>query len=315
MHGRRILPVAVLALLMMTSVLRATSWAQPVEPQVGPPAAGCSKDTDCKGDRICDEGTCTSVATAPVVVPAPTCAKDTDCLGNLVCTSGACASVTFAAQPTSSGAPPTRPASPMIAPPPDWEPPRAPVAPTTTSRSLAPSESPRSGAGYPPAFVRDVPRRSGYAASASALVGLQLWDASGSPGGYPLAEASGATYAFIEASSIGAYISHSESTDYSVALVEHYNRDGDGARYGMLGLGVRGKGRTSAWSYQPALGLSWTQFPDGEGRIGLGTALDLLMATRSGWGVSMDTELDLERDSSAQNIVTFTVGIGIGLER
>jgi len=45
--------------------------------------AGCEKDTDCKGDRICVEGTCVSPG-------AQGCQKDTDCPGDEVCADGAC---------------------------------------------------------------------------------------------------------------------------------------------------------------------------------------------------------------------------------
>ena len=50
-------------------------------------SSGCSKDTDCKGDRVCVKGQCV----APQVSDAGTaCAKDTDCKGNRICVAGGC---------------------------------------------------------------------------------------------------------------------------------------------------------------------------------------------------------------------------------
>jgi hypothetical protein len=37
----------------------------------GEAAAQCTKDTDCKGDRICQDGSCVAVAPAPAPVPPP----------------------------------------------------------------------------------------------------------------------------------------------------------------------------------------------------------------------------------------------------
>lgn len=43
--------------------------------------ARCTKDTDCKGDRICTNGQCAR----PLA-----CTKDTDCRGDLICEDGQC---------------------------------------------------------------------------------------------------------------------------------------------------------------------------------------------------------------------------------
>ena len=59
----------------------------PAEPGIEPPAApGCSKDADCKGDRICEAGACVDPAIGRG------CSKDTDCKGDRICAAGACAS-------------------------------------------------------------------------------------------------------------------------------------------------------------------------------------------------------------------------------
>jgi hypothetical protein len=46
--------------------------------------AQCSKDADCKGDRICVDGVCT--APPPVL----RCSKDKDCPGDMICNNGVC---------------------------------------------------------------------------------------------------------------------------------------------------------------------------------------------------------------------------------
>jgi hypothetical protein len=43
-------------------------------------AAGCEKDADCKGDRVCEDSVCVD----------PRCEKDTDCPGDGICVEGAC---------------------------------------------------------------------------------------------------------------------------------------------------------------------------------------------------------------------------------
>ena len=62
--------------------------------------AGCEKDTDCKGDRICS-------AAGACVAPTPTgCDKDTDCPGDQICSAGGSCAVPGAAgsAPQAAGA-------------------------------------------------------------------------------------------------------------------------------------------------------------------------------------------------------------------
>jgi hypothetical protein len=68
-------------------------------------AAGCTKDTDCKGTRVCESGRCVDpppAAEAPAPVGPPPCQKDTDCAGDLVCENSAC--VVAGAAPVEQGA-------------------------------------------------------------------------------------------------------------------------------------------------------------------------------------------------------------------
>jgi hypothetical protein len=58
-------------------------------------AQGCTKDTDCKGSRVCEGGRCVEPPPPPAPEPAappppPPCQKDTDCEGDLVCENGTC---------------------------------------------------------------------------------------------------------------------------------------------------------------------------------------------------------------------------------
>jgi hypothetical protein len=88
---------AILALLLVTAM-------------ASPARADCTKDTDCKGDRICDAGRC--------VAPKPqACSKDTDCAGSEVCDHDQCTDLTSAAAPSVAA-----PVPPPLPPPP------APVA-------------------------------------------------------------------------------------------------------------------------------------------------------------------------------------------
>lgn len=73
--------------------------------------ADCTKDTDCKGDRICTKGAC--------IAPPPaqtSCTKDVDCAGQDVCTNQRCGPAPPAAVA------PVAPAAPVV-------PVAAPVAP------------------------------------------------------------------------------------------------------------------------------------------------------------------------------------------
>lgn len=64
-------------------------------------AGGCEKDTDCKGDRVCDNGNCVAPGGATAPPPAAGCTKDTDCQAGAYCVSGAC--VTESGQPPAAG--------------------------------------------------------------------------------------------------------------------------------------------------------------------------------------------------------------------
>ena len=81
----------------------------PAPAAVAPPpaAGGCTKDTDCKGDRLCQAGQCVFAQPAAASAPPPPaagCAKDTDCKGNRVCQAGQCvAATTPAPAPAAAG--------------------------------------------------------------------------------------------------------------------------------------------------------------------------------------------------------------------
>ncbi len=54
------------------------------EPAAGTTPAGCVKDTDCKGERVCEQGSCVS---PPRELG---CVKDVDCKGERICEGGRC---------------------------------------------------------------------------------------------------------------------------------------------------------------------------------------------------------------------------------
>jgi hypothetical protein len=275
------------------------------------PVNGCTKDIECKGDRICDAGVCTAPPQLSAPVEAPSCTKDTDCPGALVCTSAVCSLP--ADHPAASHPAP----QPVSAPARDFDSP--PPSFTSPSPSTAMATSPTTST-YDPDVTATTeaekePRRSGFAASVSALLAFQAWDASGSPGGYPIMEASGVTWALMETSSIGGYISNTAETDYAMLLVQHYNQDGDDTSYGMLGLGLRGTGKNSGNSVQAALGLAWTTYANGTSLVGFGTSMQFFLGgKRSRGGLAIAMELDVVPDDVQTNTL-FTVGIGGGFSR
>lgn len=95
-------------------------------------AGGCQKDTDCKGDRVCQSGACVSPAAAPAPGPTPTaeptapstagCQTDADCPSTHQCMSGACVSGEPAAPPAAAtaSAPPSQGAPGGAYPPPNY---------------------------------------------------------------------------------------------------------------------------------------------------------------------------------------------------
>jgi hypothetical protein len=94
-----------------------------------PARADCTKDTDCKGDRVCEQGRCVFPTSAP-----GDCTKDTDCKGDRVCVRGECR----APSPDSS-APAPAPASP--APSPKVTPPPSPPVDHGSTEPSPPSPS------------------------------------------------------------------------------------------------------------------------------------------------------------------------------
>lgn len=78
--------------------------AQPSAASPPAPAPGCRNDTECKGDRICENGQCVSPDVPKQT--GPPCASDSDCPGNDICADGHCTAPPASAAPP-GGAPPT----------------------------------------------------------------------------------------------------------------------------------------------------------------------------------------------------------------
>lgn len=91
--------------------------------------AQCTKDIECKHDRVCEDGRCVDPEAAPPAAGAAVrggCTSDAQCKLGRVCQNGACV------RPAASGvaAPPVAPPAPLVAPPPQpAAPPPQPVAP------------------------------------------------------------------------------------------------------------------------------------------------------------------------------------------
>jgi hypothetical protein len=76
-------------------------WSPPPGATYTPASMGCSRDIDCKGDRICDRGACVAPQTpvqpkamppapaAPPAKPAGSCERDSDC-DRGICFEGVC---------------------------------------------------------------------------------------------------------------------------------------------------------------------------------------------------------------------------------
>jgi hypothetical protein len=75
-------------------------------------AAGCKKDTDCKGDRICENGTCVTPG-APSQPAESGCSTDQDCRADQYCETGVC--ITRPSEPPAAG---TQPPPAATQPPP-----------------------------------------------------------------------------------------------------------------------------------------------------------------------------------------------------
>ena len=149
-RARRTCWVGWLALVALLSAARSGS-------------AACAKDTDCKGDRVCNAGQCVSPSAAPPAAPAPSsCAKDTDCKGDRVCSAGQCVAPSAAGTP--SAAPPAAEQQPV---PPPVPPPSVPPPAATPEASAAPppppAPAPRGGGGGGGGISRAVPGGCGGA--------------------------------------------------------------------------------------------------------------------------------------------------------
>jgi hypothetical protein len=129
--------------------------------------AACAKDTDCKGDRICQAGQCVYPSpTAPAAPVAGICTKDTECKGDRVCHEGQCKPPPAPGQPT----PPGRPTPPVDQP--------APVAPPTAPvQDATPAAPPTAEPPPPPAPEKAGARGSGISLAVRAGYAVPLGQA------------------------------------------------------------------------------------------------------------------------------------------
>jgi hypothetical protein len=78
--------------------------------------AGCDKDTDCKGDRVCEDGKCvvagsTTGGTAAPPVSSQACEKDYQCPSGLVCDNGRCSGGLIPSSPPTASLAPIAPSA------------------------------------------------------------------------------------------------------------------------------------------------------------------------------------------------------------
>jgi len=100
-------------------------------------AAGCTKDDECKGVRICEKARCVDPPAS--AAPAKGCQVDSECAGDAVCTASRC--VAYAGRPA---APP-----PPVAPPPPAVP-LVPVVFSSKEGAVTVTVSPTLGGQLPP---------------------------------------------------------------------------------------------------------------------------------------------------------------------
>ena len=123
-------------------------------------AAGCLKDTDCKGNRVCQQGQC--IDPTKVDPTQKACTKDTDCPGDEICTNKACGKA--GAAPSSSAtppgsAPPVGPEPPPTAAPSSYPPGTLP--PGSAPPGTYPTASPPPTGGYPGSYPAQPPPPAG----------------------------------------------------------------------------------------------------------------------------------------------------------
>jgi hypothetical protein len=148
----------------------------------GQARADCTKDTECKGDRVCQKGRCVDAPAGP----AGRCSVDTDCPGNQVCTDGKCAASAApppAAPPPALAPPPLAVAPPpaavalppaAVAPPPGYAPaapPYAPYAPYAGESGARLEEMPYAGGPIPPGMHVEQRRRMGLLKAGAWILG------------------------------------------------------------------------------------------------------------------------------------------------
>lgn len=147
MPGLHRRPALLLALAL--GLASATAYAQ------------CSNNDQCKGNRICVDGSCVERQSSPAPAPAAShqCSKDTECPGDEVCQNGVC----------------VKPGQNEPAPPPPAAPSQAPGAPVNQPAPAANNQPPAPAAGQPAAAASEQPAASHKSTvSLGPIVGLNF---------------------------------------------------------------------------------------------------------------------------------------------
>ena len=228
--------------------------------------SGCTIDTQCKGDRVCDEGVCRAAPRpepGATVAPPPTsaCSVDADCPGNRICENEVCWAVeSMSSVPAPAVAPPSPPRT-VVA---------TAVAPIATTAIVPPASPPP-----PAAPVR--PRRHGVAGDFGVALGV--------------VEGGGESFAFLGASSAyGVYV----SDQVALMLTSSYDAvfTDPMMNLGIFGGALRFTGRDSNNSFRVGLGVAALSSPDGlEGIVGTALSAKVLLMGSRKVGLGLDADV------------------------
>jgi hypothetical protein len=262
-------------------------------------AQGCMKDTDCKGDRVCNAGVCEAAPTPP---PAPVaCQKDVDCSGTDLCMQNVCT-----AAPVSTPAPePVAPVAP--APPPAPLPTALPPSFAASVNASPPTASTTSTTSTTTSVEVDPDanwwqHRNVFAYEFEATAGVFGAIGSSASDGYAMVG---------QSSAIGIYTMHNQGGALAVMVMstfDYVNTNPTLNSY-FVGGGIRYSAGGSNCSIRAGVGLAGlTDQMGDDGITGLGFSFDAVLAGKSHFGLGLDSNVAIY-DGLA--IVRFGIGLAI----
>jgi hypothetical protein len=245
-------------------------------------ADGCTKDTDCKGDRICDAGVC--VEPRPAQTQTPTAPVETPPVPPTV------------ADPLPAAVPVAVPAPALRTPAP------------TTPASIQGATAAITATSTPTTIDEPVPS-TGWAGHIGGLVGVS-YASSG--------DLSATDFVFGETSSIGKYVSSTDAGTLAAIALDHFHlfANDQFVRLGVFAGGVKYVPPSSKTAIMAGIGIAHLSSMTGKPSTGLGIATDVLLRQkpyRYGWLFTGDvTYVAGEANTPALWIAHIGVGIGVG---